>query len=306
MTNINNIIFYNYEKIGDCFVNKGYVSEIMKQLTDVTFSYAHDRHSSIIADLDCRFLRSNQIPQEVDTHKKCVIHEDSGTLFINTWIGAWIGTFLVHGQHANFPLLHRAWSEYLKILELPVKDFFDYAPEINYEKFDLTLAEQYLEKVKGKKLVVICNGVQQSGQSSMGAMQNTIAKIADKFPDHEFAVAFKLGITRPNVTYTDDIFGSPEGNMNQISYIARQAKMIVGKNSGPFTFCHTKEMMSDPDKIFLSFNHRMSDYLMGEGEYYANSFFSSTTNEDNAAEIITHLLEKKDFSKDKKSTGHIE
>jgi len=305
---INNIIFYNFEKNGDCFVNKGYVKEIMQHLHDVSFSYVHDRHESIIADLDCRFIRSNQIPREIDSSKKCILHEDSGTLFMNTWIGAWIGTFLVHGQHANFPLLHKAWSEYLKILDIPIKeDFFEYAPEIDYSRFDLSQADSYLQKVNGKPLVVICNGIQQSGQSSMGTMEKAIGYIAQKFSDHEFAVTYKLkNLNLPNITYTDDLFNGSEGHMNQISYIARQAKLIVGKNSGPFTFCHTKEMMSDPNKTFLTFNHRLTDALMGDGEYYANSFFSHTVDNNVAAQIIEHLLTNNDFiSTEKKPTRHI-
>jgi len=304
---INNIIFYSHEKNGDCFVNKGYVAEIIKHFPDVNFSYVHDHHSSIIADLGCRFLRTNQIPVEVDKNKKCVYHEDSGTLFMNTWIGAWIGTFLVHGQHANYPLIHRAWSEYLKILDMPIKDdFFEYVPTIDYSQYDLTQAEQYLEKVAGKPLVLVCNGVQQSGQSSMGNMEKAIGIVAQKFPDHEFLVAYKLNLNLPNITYTDDVFKANEGNMNQISYIARQAKLIVGKNSGPFTFCHTKEMLDNPNKIFLSFNHRLTDSLTGDGQYFANTFFSSTVNNDVAAEIIEFLLNKTDFSKDKKPMIHVE
>lgn len=299
--NINNIIFYSHEKNGDCFVNKGYVKSIMNRLSDITYSYAHDHHPSIVQDLDCRVVRTFQIPNEVVKTEKAVLHEDSGTLFINTWIGAWIGKYLVHGQHANFPLIHAAWSEFLNMLELPVEgDYYHYLPETDFSFYDLSVADAYLKKVNQTPLILICNGIQQSGQSSMGILQNTISHLAEKYKDHEFLITYKLNVEFPNLTYTEDLFGSKEGNLNQISYIGRQSKLIVGKNSGPFSFCHTKEMLNDPTKVFLSFNHRPTDYLLGAGEYYANSFFSPTIDESAAIDIIEHLMNKNNFSNGKK------
>lgn len=299
---INNIIFFSHEKNGDCFVNKGYVKDIMDRLPDLTYSYAHDHHPSIVQDLGCRFIRTFQIPKEVDKNQKAVHHEDSGTLFINTWIGAWIGKYLVHGQHGNFPLFHRAWSEFLDMLNLSIDgDYSLYLPEIDYSQYDLTVADQYLQRINGRPLVVICNGLQQSGQSAMGVMPNVIDTLGRVYPDHEFLVTYKVNSNLPNVTYTDDLFGSKEGNLNQISYISRQSKLLIGKNSGPFTFCHTKEMLNDPTKIFLSFNYRPTDYLLGEGEYYANSFFSPTIDENVALDVIKYLISKQDFNQNKKS-----
>lgn len=298
---INNIIFYCHEKNGDCFVNKGYVKKIMQHMPDLSFSYAHDHHISIVQDLDCRFVRTFQIPDEVKKTEKAVLHEDTGTMFINIWIGAWIGKYLVPGQHGNFPLFHRAWSEFLNMLEIPVEGDYDYyLPETNWNSFDLSAANLYLHKIFGKPLIIFCNGIQQSGQSAMGPMTNTIHKLATKYPTHEFLVTYKLDFNLPNITYTDDLFGSKEGNLNQIGYISRAAKLIVGKNSGPFTFCHTKENLNDPNKNFLSFNFRPTDYLLGEGEYHANSFFNATTNEDIAKEIVEFVLNKTDNKPGKK------
>lgn len=304
---IKNIIFYSHEKNGDCFVNKGYVKYIMEKFPDINFSYVHDHHPSIVQDLNCRVVRTFQIPAEINKNKKSIFHEDSGTLFINTWIGAWIGKYLVHGQHANFPLIHRAWSEFLQVLELPIEGDYDfYLPEINYSAFDLSKADQYLEKVKGKKLILICNGIQQSGQSAMGVMTNTIHMVASHFNDYEFLSTYRVNVDLPNVTYTDDVFGSDIGYLNQISYIGQEAKMIIGKNSGPFTFCHTKQMVNDPEKIFLSFNFRMIDCLLGAGIYNCNSFYSSTIDEMKAGNIIIDLLNKKDFYKNKKAIIQME
>lgn len=298
---INNIIFYSHEKNGDCFFNKGYVKGIMDHLPDVTFSYAHDHHTSIVQDLGCRFIRTFQIPAEVDKNQKIVYHEDSGTVFINTWVGAWIGKYLVHGQHANFPLMHRVWTEYYNMLGIPIsEDFSQYFPEVDYDQYDLSKPNEYLAKVGDRPLIIFCNGVQQSGQSAMGDMSNIINYFCSSLPDYEFLVTYKLSFNHPNLTYTDDLFGSQEGNLNQISYISKRAKLIIGKNSGPFTFCHPKENLNDENKVFMSFNFRPSDCLTGDGEYYANTYSSNTVDDRVAAEIVNYLITKQDHPKGKK------
>jgi hypothetical protein len=301
-TTLNNIIFYNYEKNGDCFVTKGFVKDIMSKFDDVSFSYAHDKHSSIISDIDIKIVRTFQIPfKDVKKELPYIFHEDSGTLFISTWIGSWIGKYLAPHHHANFPLLHIAWKEYYNILGLDDnEDFNYYLPTIDYSKYDTSKCDEYLEKINNRPMVLFCNGIQQSGQSAMSTMKQTIELVAKKFADYEFLVCHKSDLNLPNVTYTDDIFGSNEGNMNEISYLSRSAKMIVGKNSGPFSFCHTKENLDDPSKIFLSFNFRPTDCLTGAGEYNANTFFSNTVNEQLAAEMVTHFLLKTDYSVGKK------
>jgi hypothetical protein len=306
-TTLNNIIFYNYEKNGDCFVTKGFVKDIIRQLDDVGFSYAHDKHESIIADVDCRLIRTYQIPfRDVKKELPYIFHEDSGTLFISTWIGSWIGKHLAPGHHANYPLLHSAWREYFEILDIKFdNDFSYYLPETDYSKFDLDSCHKYLKEKSQKPIVLFCNGIQQSGQSAMGIMENTIKDMADKFKDHEFLVAHKLNINRPNITYTDDLFSANEGNLNQISFLSKHAKLIVGKNSGPFSFCHTKENLLDSSKTFLSFNFRATDCLTGKGEYNANTYFSNTVNENIASEIVEHLLVKNDYTTHKKEISII-
>jgi hypothetical protein len=95
------------------------------------------------------------------------------------------------------------------------------------------------------------------------------------------------------------------GSLNKISYISQQAELIVGKNSGPFTYAHTKFNMSDPNKTFMCFSHKLKDCLMGEGEYFADSYFSDTLDNDVAIRIVNELINNELASSNKNPTRQL-
>jgi hypothetical protein len=159
-----------------------------------------------------------------------------------------------------------------------------------------------LSRVDPKEIILVCNGVQQSEQSSMGDMRNIIIGLATKFPEKEFLITHKVDVDLPNVTCTDYLFSAPTGNLNQIAFLSIFAKLIIGKNSGPFTYAHIKENMNNYQKTFMCFSHKMRDCLMGEGEYLANSFFSDTVDDTKAIEICENLIQHPSYANYKKST----
>jgi hypothetical protein len=139
----------------------------------------------------------------------------------------------------------------------------------------------------------------------MGIMRNIIFELAKRFPEKQFLITHKIDVELPNVTYTDDLFNASTGNLNQIAYLSMFAKLIIGKNSGPFTYAHIKENMNNYQKTFMCFSHKMRDCLMGEGEYLANSFFSNTIDDNKAIKIITDLILTPTYSSDRKHTKQL-
>jgi hypothetical protein len=225
------------------------------------------------------------------------------TLYINTWVGCWIGKHLKEKDHANFYCLHDMWKEFYQALNLEMKgDYSYYHPSIEFQKFDLTEANHYFLRSNPKEFILICNGVQQSEQSSMGDMRNIIFELATRFPEKDFLITHKVDVELPNVTYTDDLFNASTGNLNQIAYLSQFTKLIIGKNSGPFTYAHIKENMNNYQKTFMCFSHKMRDCLMGEGEYLANSFFSDTIDDNKAIEICENLIRHPSYVNYKKPT----
>jgi hypothetical protein len=50
--------------------------------------------------------------------------------------------------------------------------------------------------------------------------------------------------------------------------------------------------MDDSNKTFMCFSHKLKDCLMGEGEYFADSYFSDTLDNDVAIRILNGLMNK--------------
>lgn len=303
ISNVDTVVFFNHYENGDTFINREYIKDIIKNYPKASKVYAHKKHPSLFMDLPVQQLPLTSLPADINQNVVVGYAEMNNTLYVNAWIGCHLTTGLLpHGRHANFSLLHRAWSTVLTTLQIPVRNWEDYHPSVDYNVFDMTEANSYLNKIGNKPLVLICNGKVASGQSDMTEMVSTISILANEFPEHEFLVTYKVDMNLPNVTYTDDVFGSREGNLHHIGYISKRANVIVGKNSGPFTFCHSRENMNDPKKTFICFSKHAVDSLMGEGEYSCNSVFSGTTNEVVAANIIRDYIQNPRYATVKKKT----
>ena len=304
--NFTKIVFFNQWRNGDCFINKEYVRDIISRFPNVEFLYAHNNHPNIVSDLNCKHVTLNEIPAINTFLPLAVSRTEPNTLYINTWVGCWIGKHLVENEHANFHCLHTMWKEIFNSLDIEMKgDYSIYLPKVDWYRFDLKECDSYLRTIIPKNLILICNGVQQSGQSSMGDMSHIIKSLASSFPDYEFLITCDIGLTMRNVRCTDDVFGGPTGNLNQIGYISQFAKLIVGKNSGPFTYAHTKTNMNNPEQTFMCFSHKMRDCLMGEGEYLTNSYFSDTIDDNKAFNIISELITSSKYEAIKKRTKHL-
>ena len=291
--NIKNICFFNHMMNGDSFVSKEYVRELISLFPSIRCTYAHGNHQSIVADLNCDLIRN--FPTDLQRSLPLAYQQESGTLFINTWVGCWIGRFLHTGvqDHANFPILYESWKEVYSFLNLQIqKDYTHYLPTINWETFDLSQANKYLNSIEGKSLILVCNGMQQSNQSNVGNMRDVVNHLAVVYPSFEFLLCAPIDVDLPNVLFADNIFNSNVGNLNQISYISQHAKLIIGKNSGPFTFSHTKENLENSGTTFLCFSTKFHECLMGAGNYDAKFYFSNTTDTQEVINICKSIIDK--------------
>lgn len=289
------IIFFNQFHNGDCFVGKQYVAEIMRQLPDVEFAYAHNNHPDIIKDLGIEHLGLNNIPP-MDRMTRVGESPDKETLFINTWVGCWQGTMFNFGEHINFVRLHNIWREYFKYLNLEfVEDPNYYLPRIDHAKFDVTAAEAWIAEHGTKPLILFCNGTANSGQSRVGDLTQCISHLADALPEVNFLVTNRLNITRPNIYYTDDIFADQESDLNQIAYLAGGCDLIVGKNSGPFSYCQNHDNLMNNTLTFVNLSILATDCPSGGGLYKARCVHTAETNDMRIAAIIKVLFENPDY-----------
>jgi hypothetical protein len=285
------LIFFNHWRNGDTFLNRTYVRDICNKLyKERDFYYAHNNHESVTQDLPCKKLTIADVPEGLTFWHKFANPND--TLYVNTWIGCWIGVHMSEKDHANFITVYKAWCDIYRMLNLePPTDYYEFLPQLDLDHFNLKPATKWLDEHEDKPFVLICNGKQQSEQSDMGNMHRIIDLVSNDYPDYNFLVCDKLNLEKKNVFYTDDLFGGPTGNLPHISYMSNFSKLIIGKNSGPFTFAHNFLNNSNPDQTFLCFSKNMKHCLAGEGEYHATHLFSDTTDDDEAIQIIINTIE---------------
>jgi len=287
---VKNIVFFNQYHNGDCFVGKGWIRNIMRQLPDLNFSYAHANHADIIKDLGCRHIPLSELPQ-IDRMVR-IAQDDDGTLFINTWCGAFQGELFGYHQHSNYIIQHRMYEMYCEqlssILGRPVTQSnnpHDYLPFIDFSYYDTKMVDDVVVgKFQSAPLVLFCNGPANSGQSAVGDFKYSIDYLAREFKDHVFVATHDVGIKLPNVFYTTHEFYK-KSDLNEIAYLSKRAKLIVGKNSGPFSYCCFDENMQI-DHTFFCFGKLLTDCLNAGLEFPAQFKFCDQTND----RLITNIL----------------
>ncbi|NDG31215.1 hypothetical protein EB118_14235 [bacterium] len=306
---INKLIFFNHWRNGDVFINREYVKYFINKI-DAPAYYAHNNHFSTTQDLPCELIKMEQLPYAcMNTFMKKGYDAEKKTLYINTWVGAWIGQYLNHGEHANFMTLRRIWNDlHQSVFKTDiVGNHFDFLPTITYKSTDANyiIANAWCDKHKNHKIVMFCNGKQHSEQSDMGDMKRIIDIITSDYSEILFVVCDKLNLKKNNIVYTDDIFGSSVGNLPHISYISTFADKIIGKNSGPFSYAHTRANNQDAQKTFFCFSKEMKSCLTGEGKYYAKHCFSDTIDDDVAIQLLINELETYEYNPNLKPIRHV-
>ena len=298
MTKINGLGFINHYRNGDCFINKQYVRQLINKIDAHHVYYVHDNHESVTADLPVIKMNLPELPMKFPQTFTVAYDTRYSHLFINTWVGSAVPKHFNWGEHPNFVKLHAIWKDIFKEVEQVIPDltldgdYRDNLPVIDFSKYNLEKANAWIDSHAEKNFVIICNGKQLSDQSSMGDMKNIIFNLSKKYDHINFLICDKLDVNRENVFYTDDIFGDSIGNLPQISYLSHHAKLIVGKNSGPFSFAHTYSNNKNSNQTFICFSKIMEHCLAGDGEYYAEHLFSDTTDDEIATNIISKSIEK--------------
>jgi len=265
------IVFFNHYHRGDLLTHKEYIRQIKNEMpSDMEYEYFHFNHPKLTRDLD---IPKKGIPDTLD--HKTPFYQDGETLYINTWIGCFWDIFCQHGGinmnslwhqwEKIFETINQAFSVELKLKE--EKEF--YLPSIDFSKFNVATIDEYLDSNKDKRKILICNGAPKSGQSFSNNMSEFITGVAKNYPNVDFICTEKFESSAWNVLFTDDIIRDTEieelrapwedrevnfCDLQEISYLSENVDAIVGKNSGPFVFCETKNNYMNPKKKFLSYN----------------------------------------------------
>lgn len=299
------IRFFNHFHNGDCFIGKGWVNLIMQSFTlkKFQFEYYHNRTLDIIKDLNIPMYSVNELDINHRYLERIFVIDD--IIYINTWCGCFQGDLFPYGSHSNFRIQYEMYLYYIKKLNeilnislIPWPDVYCIIPYINYMHFDTSKIQNFInnEAKEYESIFLFCNGEVQSGQSSAGNFGPTIDALSDEYKNILFVCTEKLSLRKKNIYYIDEI--SPrnpgESNLNQIAYLAKynKCKLIIGKNSGPSTFCMNVGILADKNKTLITFANKLEDCLDDGLDLPINSLFSPITNDTLITDIIRTQYEE--------------
>lgn len=264
------IVFFNHYHRGDLLTHKEFIRQLREELPECDYEYMHFNHSKLTRDLDIPKVGE---PSNLD--HKTPFYQDGETLYINTWIGCHWDIFCKNGG-IN---MHSLWEQWNTMLDT-INPFFgtdiklrtekeSYLSTIDFTRFNVSSIDEFVKFSGEHKRVLVCNGAPKSGQSFNSDMKEFLAPLADKYVDTHFICTQKFDSAYKNIFFTDDIILDTDVedkrapwedrelnncDLQEISYLSERCDLIIGKNSGPFVFCETKNNYMDSTKQFLSFN----------------------------------------------------
>ena len=287
-----NIIFFNHWHYGDLFSTRGLVIDIRRQLFDRNFAYIHTKNPAAVADLAPTLepAQCQNILNVINMGQRLGKGEDA--FFVNTWVGAYAGlwpnahpSYLSH--YKIFEECYRNMNEFFGTNLILNPDVWAYVPDIDYSVYDTKTVDLFIDSQKTTHL--FCNGAVQSTQSSMGNMKEIIETLAVKHPEDTFVATEAFDTTLPNIKFTNDIFNKP-CDICEISYLSIKTNVVVGKNSGPFTYANTRRNLMNPNKHLICFSHKPEDTLPYGLDFPADFVFSDTIDNDEAVNIIEKAI----------------
>jgi len=299
-----NIVFFNHWHYGDLFSTRGWVADIKRQLPDMNYFYAHKKNPRAIVDLVDTLDEENNklVLGGIDQWQR--FGQDDDTILINTWVGSYMGLWA--NTHPSYVSHHRIIGEcYNNIrqqfgIDLKLsEDVWDYVPQIDYSFYNTAAVDNYAGF--NGNVYLFCNSAVASKQSSMDNMQKVIEHVAANHSSDTFVATEKFETKLNNIVFTNDIFNN-ECDLCDISYLSTKVNLIVGKNSGPFTYANTKQNLLDMNKVFVNFSHKPEDTLPYGLDIKADFRSSTTTYASPAVKIIETAIN--DIYSNKQSSGY--
>ena len=246
------LIFYNHYHNGDIFASKGYVADLIKEFRGSDITYQHSNSSKLLNDLNISFVSIDSPMGHLRDRVKYFV--EGNKIFVNTWIGNYLNPSVgINWQtyHSMFEEIYSFISDQVdRTIEFGPIDY--YIPEINFDYFDIPNIEV------PKNSIIISNGPVMSGQSYLSDLNDLINQIVSE-TDYNIFLTHFAPFNHDRIHYTSNLIETRNGDLNEISWIAEQCKYLIGRNSGPFCFMHTKNILNDSKKTIISIGNKKED-----------------------------------------------
>lgn len=247
---LDKIIFYNFWHCGDIHVSRSLVKFVVDNIPAKEYYYYHPNSSKLIQDIP-KLIHIKQ-----NLHEKFIWkgwYKENEILYCNTWYNAYEQQeFQGCTIQTLFKIFKRGLKETINY-NLPGNPI-DYLPKIYYQYYIVESIIKFLNEdnnfVKPKILISNCNVL--SVQSHNFDFNPIINYLSEKFLDITFIITNRVGrdIIKDNVIYARDITKT-ECDLNEIAYLSEFCSVLIGRCSGPHTFCFTKNNLMDKNKTFI-------------------------------------------------------
>ena len=250
------IVFWNGGGKGDIHVSRSYVKYIASKFVDSDVLYIHHHGPELLLDIPgLQYSNDWSVVDHVrkngKNNRNVVI---DGTAYFHTWYGV-----SPEYNGCNIGTLHSLFKSHTSIISCPLPDVGDMIPKIDYSQLDTRLID---DQLTSRKKILICNNLPMSQQSHYsGSLDGLIDKLSVKCPKSTLFVTNEYGgLEKDNIVSVSDLTtgrkystdvredNASPFNLNHISYLSTKCDVIIGRSSGPDTFCIVEEnVMSDKD-----------------------------------------------------------
>jgi len=267
------IFFYNNWHNGDIHNSRSFIKEIVQRNPQHQFTYLHYNSNRLLLDIkglsyqniknfdflnilerpniyhdlkEClSYEQRKKIPQPLGLdNKKLPIFIKDDACFINTWIGSYPQKESIYNRYIT------AFQRIFELFNMNFDQEKNWCPEIDFSTFSTKKIKDFIDSKK-KTRILVCNG--HSLQADDFCFKNSLEKLLSNFDFELILTSKKDQISEAK--YTEDITDYPLNDLNEISLISTSCDIIVGRSSGPSSYCIVKDNQLDPAKIFVNFIH---------------------------------------------------
>jgi len=284
------IVFFNHFHNGDIHVSREIVNKIINHVNitfpgQYSFSYGHCNPSNLLNDINDLKYDSSALQVIKDPHLN-LINVNNKT-YINTWYAQQNYKYM-NPYGMTMDCLYSAlndscqtlWGFSLSDISNDLSEFF---PKIDYDKFEINAAKNWLSNHPEKKIFV-ANGQAMSGQAVNFPMLPIIIKLAQKHSNKAFILSNNEGNANLpfNVFYSSGIIAKNGlSDLNENSYLSSHCDVIVGRSSGASTFAMTQNNLFKRNIKILYFTNIVP---IPPNKFWSDSIFRDKVNF--SAEII--------------------
>jgi len=281
-----NVHLYNEFHAGDVFFSRAIIQLVKQYLTEgQTIKYHHNCSKGILKDLPY----VTELPiDEYCVRENTIYKPATGELYINTWYGQGNFKFFNPGGGTTLRTIHSICQNICNNLFNSctfIEDENIY-PQINHENIP------HCNSVFLGPNILICNDLAMSGQSNNMSFDITTHKLSTTFPNCTFFVTNKTFLSKsPNIMYIDDIFPY-RPNLLEISKFSQKCSLILGRSSGPYSYCMSKDNITDIRKTFVSVANNYMPGIWDKRFHKCTYHHFNGSQEDKLTYFLTNELQR--------------